>query len=176
MKHNYFLTLMAALTLLFACQTQEQPGTQVATERQDNPGRFFNDSTLTMVGAYYYPEHWDPSQWDRDLQKMASLGFEFVHMAEFAWAQLEPKEGVYDFAWLDTAVMLSAKHGLKVILCTSTATPPVWLSRKYPDILILNEDGSRGTTEPATPLLPQHLLPRLLHAHDCCTRGALRPG
>jgi len=143
MKHNYFLTLMAALTLLFACQTQEQPGTQVATERQDNPGRFFNDSTLTMVGAYYYPEHWDPSQWDRDLQKMASLGFEFVHMAEFAWAQLEPKEGVYDFAWLDTAVMLSAKHGLKVILCTSTATPPVWLSRKYPDILILNEDGSR---------------------------------
>ena len=103
---------------------------------------FFNDKDLTIVGAYYYPEHWDQSEWERDLKKMAELGFEFTHFAEFAWAQLEPEEGRYDFDWLDRAVALAAKYHLKVVMCTSTATPPIWLTRKHPEILIKNEDGT----------------------------------
>jgi len=104
---------------------------------------FFAKDALTTVGAYYYPEHWDESQWDRDFKKMAEMGFEFTHFAEFAWAQLEPKEGVYDFAWLDRAVALAAKYDLKVIMCTSTATPPVWLVRKYPEVLKTNYEGTK---------------------------------
>lgn len=103
---------------------------------------WFNDKDLTLTGAYYYPEHWDESQWERDLKQMHELGFEFTHFAEFAWAQLEPQEGVYDFSWLDRAVALAAKYDLKVVMCTSTATPPVWLSRKYPEILLKSEDGT----------------------------------
>lgn len=103
---------------------------------------WFNDKDLTLTGVYYYPEHWDESQWERDFKKMHELGFEFTHFAEFAWAQLEPEEGRYDFAWLDKAVALAAKYDLKVIMCTSTATPPVWMSRKYPEILLKNEDGT----------------------------------
>ena len=103
---------------------------------------WFNDKDLTLTGTYYYPEHWDESQWERDLKQMHELGFEFTHFAEFAWAQLEPQEGVYDFSWLDRAVALAAKYDLKVVMCTSTATPPVWLSRKYPEILLKSEDGT----------------------------------
>jgi beta-galactosidase len=103
---------------------------------------WFNDKDLTLTGAYYYPEHWDESQWERDLKQMHELGFEFTHFAEFAWAQLEPQEGVYDFSWLDRAVALAAKYDLKVVMCTSTATPPVWLSRKYPEVLLKSEDGT----------------------------------
>lgn len=103
---------------------------------------WFNDKDLTLTGVYYYPEHWDESQWERDFKRMHELGFEFTHFAEFAWAQLEPEEGRYDFKWLDKAVALAAKYDLKVIMCTSTATPPIWLSRKYPEILIRYEDGS----------------------------------
>ena len=102
--------------------------------------RFFPQNELTTVGAYYYPEHWNESQWERDFKKMAEMGFEFTHFAEFAWAQLEPEEGKYDFAWLDRAVALAAKYNLKVIMCTSTATPPVWLVRKHPDVLKTRED------------------------------------
>jgi beta-galactosidase len=98
---------------------------------------------LIITGVYYYPEHWEESQWERDLKKIKDLGFEFVHYAEFAWAQIEPSEGVYDFAWLDRAVEIAAKNGLKVIMCTSTATPPVWLTRKYPEILIERENGTK---------------------------------
>ena len=102
---------------------------------------WFRTDDLILTGSYYYPEHWDRSQWERDFKKMHDMGFEFVHFAEFAWAQLEPEEGKYDFEWLDEAIRLAAKYDLKVILCTSTATPPVWLVRKYPEVLIQQEDG-----------------------------------
>ncbi|WP_163712624.1 beta-galactosidase [Mangrovibacterium lignilyticum] len=108
-----------------------------------NPQAWFPDNELTTVGAYYYPEHWNENQWERDLKKMADMGFEYTHFAEFAWAQLEPEEGKYDFAWLDRAVELAANNKLKVIMCTSTATPPVWLVRKYPEVLKTREDGTQ---------------------------------
>ena len=118
-----------------------------------NPERFFNPKDLTQVGVYYYPEHWDSTQWERDFQNMAKMGFEFTHFAEFAWAQLEPSEGRYDFKWLDRSLQLADKYHLKVILCTSTATPPVWLVRKHPDVLATNEDGTKmdhGSRQHAT--------------------------
>lgn len=104
--------------------------------------QWFNDRDLCLTGVYYYPEHWDESQWERDFKKMHELGFEFTHFAEFAWQQLEPQEGVYDFDWLDKAVALADKYHLKVVMCTSTATPPIWLTRKYPEILVKEEDGT----------------------------------
>lgn len=111
---------------------------------------FFNDKKLIETGVYYYPEAWDSSQWDRDFGNMAKMGFEFTHFAEFSWAMLEPTEGQYDFKWLDKAIDLAAKHGLKVILCTPTATPPVWLTKKYPEVLLTKENGQKamhGTRE-----------------------------
>ncbi|MFD0991414.1 beta-galactosidase [Mariniflexile jejuense] len=105
--------------------------------------KFFPTKDLTTVGVYYYPEHWNPQQWERDLKNIAEMGYEFTHFAEFAWAELEPQEGIYDFKWLDKALELAAKYKLKVIMCTSTATPPVWLVRKHPEVLATNEDGSK---------------------------------
>ena len=107
------------------------------------PENYFKKDQLITTGVYYYPEHWDSTQWDRDLKNIAAMGFEFTHFAEFAWAQLEPEEGKYDFAWLDKAVTIAARYHLKVIMCTSTCTPPVWLSRKHPEILELEESGTR---------------------------------
>ncbi|HKK17562.1 MAG TPA: beta-galactosidase, partial [Opitutales bacterium] len=100
--------------------------------------KFFPADQLITTGAFYYPEHWDESQWERDIRNMAELGLEVVHMGEFSWAALEPEEGVYDFEWLDTTVGLAEKYGLKVILCSTTATPPAWLSSKHPEILRVN--------------------------------------
>jgi len=122
------------LTLLFVL---------VALNALGQKATYFQDKDLTINGVYYYPEHWDESQWDRDFKNIAELGFEYVHMGEFAWAQLEPKEGSYDFKWLDKAIALADKYKLRCLLCTSTATPPVWLTRKYPEILLTNQDGTR---------------------------------
>lgn len=127
--------------------------------------QWFQDKDLTLTGAYYYPEHWDESQWERDLKRMHELGFEFTHFGEFAWAQIEPREGVYDFAWLDRAVALAAKYGMKVVMCTSTATPPVWLSRKYPEILVRKRMAPCLT-------MGRGNMPRLLRPYT----AGLRPG
>lgn len=129
----YLINLLLIQSLLIL---SSGTGAQVAD-------KFFNPKDLTITGVYYYPEHWDPQQWERDFSNMSKMGFEFTHFAEFAWAQLEPEEGRYDFAWLDKALDLAAKYNLKVVMCTSTATPPVWLVRKHPEVLQTEESGVR---------------------------------
>ena len=109
-----------------------------------NAQGFFKPEKMVETGVYYYPEAWNPDQWDRDFKKMADMGFEFTHMAEFAWVQMEPTEGNYDFKWLDKAVELAAKNNLKVIMCTPSATPPVWLVRKYPEVLVEMATGQKA--------------------------------
>lgn len=108
---------------------------------QNSPALFKNSQSMMPVGAYYYPEHWPKEQWERDLKKMAELGFEFTHFGEFAWSRMEPEEGNYDFGWLDTCIALADKYNLKVILCTPTPTPPAWLTQKHPEILSKSEAG-----------------------------------
>ena len=38
-----------------------------------HPSSWFNDKDLTLTGVYYYPEHWDENQWERDFKKMHEL-------------------------------------------------------------------------------------------------------
>jgi beta-galactosidase len=105
--------------------------------------RFFPQADLMKAGTYYYPEQWPKADWERDLKRIHELGFEFTHYAEFAWSSLEPEEGKYNFGWLDTAIQLAEKYQLKVILCTPSPAPPAWLTTKYPQVLVVNEDGMR---------------------------------
>ena len=123
---------------------------------------FFSKEDLMVLGVYYYPEHWSPGQWERDIKNIAEHGFEFIHMAEFAWAQMEPNEGSYDFSWLDKVIKLADENGLKVILGTPTPCPPVWLSQKHPDIFIrdadyqLKEHGTRANMSLSNPIVLEY--------------------
>ncbi len=112
--------------------------------------RFFPEKDLITTGIYYYPEHWNENQWERDIKRIADMGYEFVHLAEFAWFKMEPGEGEYDFAWLDKVVNLCVKYNLKVLMCTPSATAPVWMRVNYPETFIMDghyiraENGTRG--------------------------------
>ncbi|MGI6566226.1 MAG: beta-galactosidase [Limnochordia bacterium] len=86
-------------------------------------------------GVDYYPEHWPEERWEIDAQMMQAAHLNVVRVAEFAWAKLEPSEGHFDFEWLDRAIEVLNRYGLKVIIGTPTATPPKWLIDKHPDIL-----------------------------------------
>lgn len=98
--------------------------------------------TAPAIGASWYPEQWPEARWDADLALMRRANFTVVRVGEFAWARLEPSDGRFDFAWLDRAIAAAARHGIRVVIGTPTAAPPIWLTEAHPDILRVNEDGS----------------------------------
>jgi beta-galactosidase len=100
-----------------------------------------------LFGVDYYPEQWPESYWERDAQRMQETGVNAVRMAEFAWALMEPREGVYEFALFDRVIAILAKHNIKTILGTPTATPPKWLTQKYPEVLHVFNTGQKANDQ-----------------------------
>jgi beta-galactosidase len=94
------------------------------------------------LGVCYYPEHWPEELWEDDLNRMLEHGIEVVRIAEFAWNKFEPEEGVFTYEFFDRFLELAHKKGVKVIFCTPTATPPAWLTHKYPEVLNARMDGT----------------------------------
>ena len=130
-----------SISYLFA-QPAERNNT-TASSIKIAPSAFFPAEDLMKIGVFYYPEQWSRDQWERDFNNIARLGFEFTHLAEFSWTYLEPEEGHYDFRWLDEAVDLAHKAGLRIIMCTPSLCPPAWMSSKYPEIYLVGGDGRR---------------------------------
>jgi beta-galactosidase len=98
-----------------------------------------------LVGTAWYPEQWPEPRWEEDLRLMEAANIKVVRMAEFSWSRMEPSEGHYDLDWLERAIAAAAKHHIASVLGTPTATPPAWLTQKYPEILRLESDGRRVT-------------------------------
>ncbi len=94
-------------------------------------------------GVDWYPEQWDEGLWDDDARRMAGYGFSAARIMEFAWSIVEPAPGSFDFSLFDRAIACLAKAGLKAILGTPSATPPIWLADAHPDILRLSPLGRR---------------------------------
>ncbi len=92
-------------------------------------------------GVDYYPEHWSQERLKTDVKLMKELGIQVVRLAEFSWHKLEPTEGNYDFVWLDAAVDLLGRNGIKSILGTPSAAPPAWMCNRYPDIMPIDREG-----------------------------------
>jgi beta-galactosidase len=97
-----------------------------------------------VLGAAWYPEQWPEQRWDADLSLMEQAHMNVVRVGEFAWSTMEPSEGHFDFAWLDRAIALAAKHHIAIVLGTPTAAPPAWLTSKYLETLRVDEDGRRA--------------------------------
>ena len=97
--------------------------------------------SVLLLGVDYYPDQTPESLWEEDARMIAETGFTNVRVAEFAWSMMEPSEGKFDFAWLHRVVLTLQKHGIQAILGTPSAAPPPWLTAKYPDVLMVNDQG-----------------------------------
>ena len=73
------------------------------------------------LGTCYYPEHWPEEIWTQDAKRMADMGLSWVRIGEFSWAKLEPSPGQLQWDWLDRAIDVLGRHGLRVVLGTPTA-------------------------------------------------------
>ncbi|KAJ1017935.1 hypothetical protein NDA13_006546 [Ustilago tritici] len=81
------------------------------------------DSSRWPEGLHFAVDYY-PSQWPD----------------EFDWAILEPTYGNYDWSLLDRSIEALHSQGVKVILGTPTATPPIWAVKDY-DILGADAQG-----------------------------------
>ncbi|MBR3231143.1 MAG: beta-galactosidase [Lachnospiraceae bacterium] len=93
------------------------------------------------AGVCYYPEHWPKEMWRDDLRRIRESGISVIRIAEFAWTIFEPVEGTFSFDFFDEFFAVAEEEGIKVIFGTPSATPPAWLTEKYPEVLNARKDG-----------------------------------
>ncbi|MBN6057220.1 beta-galactosidase [Nonomuraea sp. RK-328] len=94
-------------------------------------------------GGDYNPEQWPAEVQEEDVRLMREAGVNLVTVGVFAWALLEPREGVYEFGRLDAVLDRLHRAGIAVDLGTPTAAPPPWFSRAYPDAFPVTREGVR---------------------------------
>ncbi|WP_062211076.1 beta-galactosidase [Streptomyces sp. NBRC 109706] len=94
-------------------------------------------------GGDYNPEQWSEEVWAEDVALMREAGVNLVSLGIFSWARLEPREGEYDFGWLDRVIELLHEGGIRIDLATPTVVPPAWFYRAHPEALPVSRDGTR---------------------------------
>jgi beta-galactosidase len=109
-------------------------------------------------GGDYNPDQWPEAVWDDDVRLMNEAGVNLATVGVFSWAKLEPREGEFDFDWLDTVLDKLHAGGVRVDLATATASAPPWLSHNYPESLPVTKEGvtlwhgSRQSYCPSSPV------------------------
>ena len=95
---------------------------------------------------------------------MNQAGVNIVSLGIFAWSAIEPEEGVYDFGWLDRIIDKLYHAGIAVDLASATASPPLWLTQKHPEVLWKDErgdacwPGARQHWRPTSPIFREYAL------------------
>lgn len=100
---------------------------------------------VIYFGGDYNPDQWDEATIRQDMEYFKRCHINFLVLPVFSWAKLEPEEGVYRFEWLDKILDIIWENGIYVCLATSTAAQPEWMSRKYPEILPVDNNGTKRT-------------------------------
>jgi beta-galactosidase len=98
-----------------------------------------------LHGADYNPDQWlkYPAILEKDVELMKKANVNVVSLGIFAWATLEPKEGEYNFAWMDEIIDRLWANGIYVDLATPSAAKPSWMARDYPEVLRVNKNYDR---------------------------------
>lgn len=98
-----------------------------------------------LHGGDYNPDQWidTPEVWDEDMRLMKLAGCNTMSMGIFSWTSLEPKEGEFNFVWLDTMMDKLAANGAFAVLATPSGSKPAWLSAAYPEVCRVNAQGLR---------------------------------
>ena len=115
-------------------------------------------------GGDYNPDQWPEDVWDDDIRLMTQAGVNTVALAIFSWDRLQPTEDHWDFGWLDRIIDKLGKAGIATDLASATATAPLWLYEKHPEVLPCDKfghpvnAGSRQSWSPTSPVFKEYAL------------------
>ena len=97
-----------------------------------------------LYGVAYYHEYMPFERLDEDIRMMTEAGISVVRVGESTWSLFEPREGEFEFEWMDRVIDKMHEAGIKVILGTPTYSIPAWLWHKHPEVLLDYTNGSRA--------------------------------
>ncbi len=105
----------------------------------------YRKQSFIIYGGDYNPDQWEEETMRRDMEYFHRARINTVVLPVFAWAKLEPSEGVYEFDWLDHILDVLDENGIHYILATPTVAQPAWMSLKYPEVLPVDIQGRKRT-------------------------------
>ncbi len=108
--------------------------------------QYLNDHFPHLLhGADYNPEQWIDTKdiWDKDMELMVKANCNEMSVGIFSWSMLEPREGEFDFSFLDEIIDKIYQNGGRVVLATPTGARPRWMAEKYPEVLRVNYNLDR---------------------------------
>lgn len=115
-------------------------------------------------GGDYNPDQWSEETWDDDVRLMKKAGVNTVALAIFSWDRIQPTEDRWNFGWLDRIIEKLGKAGIATDLASATATAPLWLYEKHPEVLPCDKfghpvnAGSRQSWSPTSPVFKEYAL------------------
>lgn len=115
-------------------------------------------------GGDYNPDQWSEETWDDDVRLMKKAGVNTVALAIFSWDRIQPTEDRWNFGWLDRIIEKLGKAGIATDLASATATAPLWLYEKHPEVLPRDKyghqvnAGSRQSWSPTSPVFKEYAL------------------
>jgi beta-galactosidase len=112
-----------------------------------------------LYGAAYYHEYMPYERLDADIALMKQAGITVVRVGESTWSSWEPRDGDFQFAWMDRIVDGMHKAGIRVIMGTPTYSIPPWLYKKHPDIVVIRFGSAPPQSDPWHPTYPVSITP-----------------
>lgn len=118
-----------------------------------------------LHGGDYNPDQWleYPNVLENDIKYMKEAGVNCVSLGIFSWARLEPKEGMYDFQWLQEIMDRLYSNGIYTILATPSGALPHWMTDQYDEVMkmygsgVRRKHGQRHNFCPSSPVLREKM-------------------
>ncbi len=112
-----------------------------------------------LYGVAYYPEYMPYDRLDEDVELMQKAGITVVRVGESTWSSWEPRDGDFQFAWMQRVLDRLQQAGIKAILGTPTYSIPTWLYKEHPEILLTRNGTAPPLSDPYDATYPPSLTP-----------------
>src|SRR5499427_10835543 len=130
------------------------------TSRTQTRAGFRADRMNTVLyGVAYYPEYMPYDRLDKDIELMQKAGITVVRVGESTWSSWEPRDGDFQFAWMQRVLDRLQQAGIKAILGTPTYSIPTWLYKDHPEIIIAHDSKKAPLADPYDPTYPRSVAP-----------------
>ena len=152
-RYAFIFLVVAAIT----ASAQRAAAQNASTRRTPN---FAPDRMETILyGVAYYPEYMPHDRLEKDVELMQKAGITVVRVGESTWSTWEPRDGDFQFAWMQRILDRLHAAGIKAILGTPTYSIPTWLYKEHPEIVVTHDGVAPPLNDPYAPTYPSSKIP-----------------